>query len=241
MSEPAPDGLRLSPEEVAELTERLFDWRKPSGSESGVPLESCLSIFEGEGIPEEAIRAAVDEVVRHREQRLSSLLGRKAAELERMLLGLLVRLDEAFRIEIEAPRGKNLRPGSDGSEAVVLQVTAGHGELEVRAFELSKRGTRRLFAILVQGERFAGPLERLLGRRGRQPPRVVVLEPGGMNLRALLAASLTRGDGVANVGRSVALALECLHDAVLQEVDGALAFVRHLRFDPEEPRQGEAT
>ena len=225
-----PEDLRLTSDEIAELTERLLESSGSGRTDVGLPLEDWLAVFESRHVPAEAIRAAVDDLVRRRQQRLSNVLRIKSDELERMLLGLLPRLDASFHASVKVALP---RPAAVAPEWVEYRIAAERGELEVRVRHLSGEGTRELFALLVREARPASRLRWLFGRRHARPRQVRVLEPHGLRLEDLLSWTSSRdraGAGAAQ-GRIVGFAFERLREAVLGEVDRALGFVRDLRFE----------
>jgi len=223
MSGPSlPADLRLSVEEVAELTERLIETRNRGPAESGVPLGTCRELFAAH-VSAVALESAVLELLERRERRLSSVLRRKADELERMLLLLLVRLDAEFHTSVRIAAPETVARG----EWVVLDLGAAPGELEVRVRRVCGDRAERLFTLLVQSR---APVASWLGRwmKPGRAQRVVVLEPAGLKLEDLLAWTLDRGPD--RRGRLLGLAFERLGDTVLGEVERAMDAVRDLRF-----------
>ena len=225
---------------MAELTERLLESTLLGQHETGVPLDGCLALFRAQAVPEEAIRSAVAELVRRRDERLSNVLKRKADELDRMLVQLLARLDTSFQACVLRPlaraREHTGTPSAPG--AVEYQIAAVPAELEVRVRHVLPNGTRHLFSLLVEGNRRATRLRlpwRLPSRASAPPARrrVRVLDPPGLSLEDLLAWTSSREPGNPFQGQVVGLAFEHLREAVLGEIERAVGFVRDLRFEDE--------
>lgn len=216
----------LSAEEVGELTERVLEAGSAARDEPGLPLETCLALFESRHVPEDVIRAALEDLVRRRELRLSNVLRHKAEELERMLLSLLPRLDAGFLSSVQVPLGTSVRP-----EWLVYDIAAERGELEVRARHATGAGERALFTVLVRAARPPSRWQRWLRRRPGPRRRVAVLEPAGLSLEDLLASAFAGGEGSRE--RLVGVAFERLREAILGEVERAMGFVRDLRFEGE--------
>jgi hypothetical protein len=230
-------SIRLSADEVAELTERVLE---PSDHVAGldaqlVALDSYIRLLEPHDCSERSIEVAIEALLRGREERLSNVITRKAYELERMLLGLLPRLDAPYQSDAKypTPLGRVGSPDRGKRSHVQYQVRARRGHLMVKVRHLPHDDVRQtLFTIDVWSSRPRTFWQQLRGKKSGGKA-VVVSAPTftGETLESLLTWMLKTKSSGSPIGIAVGFALEKLANAVVHEVDAAVEYVSTLDFD----------
>ncbi len=237
-------SLALSSDEVAELTERVLETRRVLDDKdtSLISLGSFVRILEPHQLSEEVIDGAIDGLLRSREQRLSNAIANKAHELERMLLGLLPRLDSFYQsnLSLEIPSGRAAMAGAEVNFRV--RSKPGRFEVEVR-HQIPGGVSERLFTIVVRGARKARMWERILERRPANIAKEVVVRAplfSGTTLNDLLTWALLEKNAGTDRGVTAAFAMEKLHSAIMDGIEAALQFVNRLKFDAEATTESKA-
>jgi len=231
-------AVRLTPDEVAELTELALDVHGPVASEETqlVSLASLLQMLEPHELSIDALDRAIEAVMRGRRQRLHNVIARKAHELERMLFGLLPRFDGEFhaRPRVRIAGSAVVRGG--GRPMVEYDVRAESARLDIRVLYVPRADRlESLFTLSVREARRATIWDRLEGRSGALPRSVSVRSRwfAGTTSDDLIRWTLMRVSSGNPLGAASAVAVERLRDTILVELDDAVRFVDRLRFDPE--------